>query len=153
MESVMHDNYPETSLRVDELALAPVEHIVGNGQALCYILRSSFQPDRPTFPTPPEFTLQVGYIVYPEGHQIERHYHPSVERHLTTTSEVLVVRKGSCEIDIYDDRQEPVATRLLRVGDVAIIVAGGHGFRMLEDTVLLEIKQGPFSGGVQKETF
>jgi hypothetical protein len=41
----------------------------------------------------------------------------------------------------------------LETGDIILLVAGGHGFRCLEDTVLLEIKQGPYTGLVEKEAF
>jgi quercetin dioxygenase-like cupin family protein len=130
-----------------------IEHICSNGVPLCYIVRATLQPEKTMFLTPSEFNLQVGYIVYPEGAEIPRHLHAHVERQLETTAEVLVVRKGVCEIDIYDDQQELVATRELHVGDVMIMVAGGHGFRMTEDTVLLEVKQGPYVGADQKELF
>ena len=69
------------------------------------------------------------------------------------TSEVLIVRRGRCEVDIYNDERQIVATRELRLGDVMIMVGGGHGFRMLEDTVLLEVKQGPYTGVDEKERF
>ena len=47
-----------------------------------------------------------------------------------------------------------VATRELQAGDIVIAVSGGHGFRIQEDTVLLEIKQGPYPGfGADKERF
>ena len=68
-------------------------------------------------------------------------------------SEVLVVRSGSCQIDVYDDQKNLIATRNLSVGDVVIMSAGGHGFRILEDTILLEIKQGPYLGTEDKELF
>jgi hypothetical protein len=32
-------------------------------------------------------------------------------------------------------------------------MTGGHGFRMLEDTVLLEVKQGPYGGQAEKSRF
>ena len=131
----------------------PIEKICSGEVALCYIVRSSLLPQATQFLTPPEFNLQVGYIVHPQGHEIARHVHSRVERRLETTSEVLVVKQGQCEIDVYDDSHVLVATRELRVGDVMIMVGGGHGFRMIEDTVLLEIKQGPFIGADQKETF
>jgi hypothetical protein len=56
-------------------------------------------------------------------------------------------------MDVYDDDQRLVATHELVEGDVMVMVAGGHGFRMLEDTVLLEIKQGPYHPGADKERF
>ncbi|MCK4727142.1 MAG: hypothetical protein KAT29_15120, partial [Anaerolineales bacterium] len=76
-----------------------------------------------------------------------------LERHIVGTSEVLVVKKGRCQIDIYNDAQELVATRELRAGDVLLLVSGGHGFHMLEDTVFLEIKQGPYIELDEKEQF
>jgi hypothetical protein len=65
-----------------------------------------------------------------------------------------VVQKGRCEVDVYDDTRTVVATRELEAGDILIAVRGGHGFRVVEDTVLLEIKQGPYPGhGSDKERF
>jgi hypothetical protein len=66
---------------------------------------------------------------------------------------VLVVRQGCCEVDIYNDDRQLVATRELREGDIMLMVGGGHGFRMLDDTVFLEVKQGPYTGIDEKERF
>ena len=57
-------------------------------------------------------------------------------------SEVLIVRQGCCDVDFYDNNRQLVATRELNEGDLLLMVAGGHGFCMLEDAVLLEVKQG-----------
>jgi len=130
-----------------------IEHITWNEQPLCYIIRAGLNPEQTTFLTPPEFKQQVGYIVYPAGGEIARHVHRPLERHLVGTSEVLVVKKGRCLIDIYNDDRELVATRELHPGDVMLMVGGGHGFRMLEDTVFLEIKQGLYTGLDEKEQF
>jgi mannose-6-phosphate isomerase-like protein (cupin superfamily) len=130
-----------------------IEHITWNGQPLCYIVRAGLNPEQTTFLTPPEFKQQVGYIVYPAGGEIARHFHRPLERHLVGTSEVLVVKKGRCLIDVYNDDRELVATRELYPGDLMLMVGGGHGFRMLEDTVFLEIKQGPYTGVDEKERF
>lgn len=130
-----------------------VERIYWGEICLVYIIRASFLPDKTTFLTPHDYKQQVGYIVYPAGGNIERHMHQPLERHLIGTSEVLVVRKGRCEIDIYNDEKELVATRELREGDIVLMVNGGHGFRMLQDTVFLEIKQGPYTGVDEKGPF
>lgn len=130
-----------------------VEHITWNGKPLAYIIRAEMNPQKTTFLTPSEFKQQVGYIVYPAGSKIARHTHRPLERHLIGTSEVLVVKSGRCLIDIYSDDHELVATRELKPGDVVLMVDGGHGFRMLEDTIFLEIKQGPYTGLNEKERF
>jgi hypothetical protein len=46
-----------------------------------------------------------------------------------------------------------VRSELLRAGDLIVFLAGGHGFRLLEDCVMLEIKQGPYSGVDEKTRF
>jgi hypothetical protein len=130
-----------------------VEIISHDGRPLTYIIRGSSQPEQTTFLTPPEFKQQVGYVVYPKGGEVQRHIHRSIERHLIGTSEVLLIKKGHCFIDIYTDNRELVGTRELFAGDLMLMVGGGHGFRMLEDTVFLEIKQGPYAGVDEKERF
>jgi len=130
-----------------------VEHVLHDGKPLAYIIKHDLIPNETTFLTPPEFKQQVGFVVYPAGGEIQRHLHRPLERHLIGTSEVLVIKSGRCLIDIYNDERDLVATRELGVGDVMLMVGGGHGFRMLEDTVFLEIKQGPYTGIDEKERF
>jgi hypothetical protein len=132
----------------------PAEEIAANdGRTLCLIVRASFRPERTTFLTPPEYKQQVGFVVYPAGSEIARHVHLPLERRLIGTSEVLLVQEGRCLLDVYDDDRNLVATRELGPGDLMLMVGGGHGFRMLEPTVLLEIKQGPYTGLDEKERF
>ena len=130
-----------------------LEQIFSDGKPLAYVIRAEINPGKTTFLTPPEFKQQVGFVVYPAGGEIHRHVHRPLERHLIGTSEVLIVRRGRCEIDIYNDERTLVASRELREGDVMLMVGGGHGFHMLEDTVLLEVKQGPYTGIDEKEHF
>jgi hypothetical protein len=130
-----------------------IEKICWQGQPLTYIIRAELQPEKTTFITPPEFKQQVGFVVYPKDGEVSRHIHLDIERNLHGTSEVLVVRQGHCLMDVYNNEQELVATRELRTGDIMLMVGGGHGFRMLEDTVFLEVKQGPYLDVVEKEHF
>jgi len=133
--------------------LPAIEQITDNNRPLANIIRASFLPGRTTFLTPPEYKQQVGFVVYPTGGEVVRHTHLPLERHIVGTSEVILVKKGRCLLDIYNDERELVATRELSAGDLMLMVGGGHGFRMLEDTILLEIKQGPYTGVEEKERF
>jgi hypothetical protein len=119
------------------------ELVTSHGVTLALVVRAGPVPKGPQFVTPPEAGLQVGVLGHPEGTTIPRHVHREVERHVSSTSEVLIVRSGLCEVDLYD-QQELIATAQLRPGDVIVLIAGGHGLRMLEDTVLVEVKQGPY---------
>lgn len=130
-----------------------VERILWQDACLAYIIHTEFLPAQTTFLTPPDYKQQVGFVVYPAGGEIQRHVHKALERHLVGTSEVLFVKQGRCLVDIYNDDRHLVATRELRDGDLMLMVGGGHGFRMLEDTVFVEVKQGPYTGVDEKERF
>lgn len=133
-----------------------IDKIEHEGRILAYVIPAAARPERTTFLTPPEDKQQVGFVVYAGGGTIRRHYHKPFRREIHGTSEVLVVRQGLCEVDLFDMQGGEgalVATRTLRSGDVLVLVSGGHGFRVLEDTVFLEVKQGPYLGTDDKEAF
>ena len=46
-----------------------------------------------------------------------------------------------------------MTTRELNEGDIILLIEGGHSFEMLEDAVILEIKQGPYMGVEDKILF
>lgn len=125
----------------------------GQGEEIAYLVRSEYRPGATTFVTPPEHKQQVGFIVYPEGGEVARHRHKKLPRNLVGTSEVVVIKKGRCEIDLYGTDGAHIATRELAEGDLILILDGGHAMRMLEDTMLLEVKQGPYAGVDDKEHF
>lgn len=138
---------------VVEPSAALVEPVIHDGKVLVYIVRAGANPKTTTFLTPDSLPLQLGFVVYPRGGEVARHYHMPVARQLQTTTEVLFVQRGACELDVYDSECRLVATRVLAQGDVAMLCSGGHGLRMTEDTVLLEVKQGPYTGVAEKVRF
>ena len=117
------------------------------------IIRREYQPTETTFITSPDLAQQVGFVVYPPGGVIKRHLHKNVDRQNISSSEALIVRQGRLEIDIFDQNKVLLATRELQAGDFVLMVSGGHGFRILEATILLEVKLGPYAGPSDKELF
>jgi hypothetical protein len=117
------------------------------------IIRREYQPTETTFITNNDLAQQVGFVVYPAGGVIKRHIHKNVDRKNISSSEALIVRQGRLEIDIFDQNKMLLATRELMAGDFVLMVSGGHGFRILEATVLLEVKLGPYAGASDKELF
>ena len=132
---------------------ALVEHITWHGQHIATLIRADYQPDSTTFVTPDCYYQQSGFVVYPAGSQCPRHQHLPLQRHLVGTSEAILVRRGKVEVDLYAMDKSFICTRVLGENDLILLVSGGHGFRFQEDTVLLEIKQGPYTGLKEKETF
>ena len=121
-----------------------------DGINLCYIIRASYSPNQTEFLTPSSYSQQVGIIKYPKEGKIKPHYHNKVSREVLYTQEVLVVRKGKVKVNLYDQDLIFVKSDILFVGDTILLASGGHGFEMLEDSEMLEIKQGPY-GGVQND--
>lgn len=133
--------------------MSGIEWIRDGEQVIAIIIPSSYAPPATQFVTPDTYKQQVGFIVYGKGGEIAPHVHHEVARSLLGTSEVLIVRRGRCQVDFYTQQKVYMTTRELQSGDVLILVSGGHGFRMIEDTVFLEIKQGPYAGPAEKERF
>jgi hypothetical protein len=130
-----------------------IETLEVDGNVLGFVIRAGATPTSTGFITGDDANLQAGFVVYPRGGAVQPHVHLPVERSVIGTAEFILVRSGRCFVDVYSDQREIVATRELGPGDAILSLAGGHGFRMSEDTVLLELKQGPFLPGLDKERF
>jgi hypothetical protein len=130
--------------------------IIGDakGKQLAILVRqaNSFPPGH-NFITSPETDLQFGIFNHPAGHKIARHRHPPYRRELTSTSEVVIIHSGKLTAFIFDSKEELVFEGQLVEGDIIILFSGGHGFEILEDATILEVKQGPYAGDEDKELF
>lgn len=123
------------------------------GRLVALIIRRSLEPSCTTFLTPNDFNLQVGFVVYGADTRIPRHAHLPLQRTIVGTNEVVIVRRGSCTAEIFDEARQLIAEYLLQEGDIIVLNGGAHGFRVHQDTVLLEVKQGPYSDAPEKERF
>ena len=56
-------------------------------------------------------------------------------------------------VDFYDDNQQYIERHIARSGDIVILKAGGHGFKVLERADIFEVKQGPYLGAQDKVRF
>ena len=56
-------------------------------------------------------------------------------------------------MDFYDSDQCYLESRILEAGDVILLATGGHGFEVLEEIEMIEVKQGPYAGEVDKTRF
>jgi hypothetical protein len=124
-----------------------------NNQLLALILRANTTCQGIEFYTDDDSPQQIGTMAWPEGHIIVPHVHRLVERTISHTQEVLVIQKGKVRVDFYDDQQNYLESRILVTGDIIHLSSGGHGFTMLEDSVMVEIKQGPYVGERDKVRF
>lgn len=131
-----------------------IERICQDSQLLAIIIRADHHNDEGIeFFTPSDFSQQLAYMRRPAGEVIHAHIHNPVLRHVTYTQEVLFVRAGKLKVDFYSNERQYLESRVLGQGDVILLASGGHGLEMLEDTELIEVKQGPYAGENDKEHF
>jgi mannose-6-phosphate isomerase-like protein (cupin superfamily) len=129
------------------------EQIEHKGQILAIILRASHRQEGIRFFTPDDFSQQLAYMNRPSGYTIPPHVHNAVARQVEFTKEVLFVRSGRVRVDFYTEEQVYLESRVLGPGDVILLARGGHGFHMLEDCEMIEVKQGPYAGEKDKTRF
>lgn len=133
--------------------ISMVEHIFAGERLLAIIIRSDYSMPGVNFFTPANLSQQVAFIKHPAGKAIEPHNHNPVPREVLFTQEVLVIRKGALRVDFYDDDRRYLESRVLSAGDVILLAEGGHGFEVLEDLEMVEVKQGPYAGDDDKTRF
>ncbi|GBF79385.1 hypothetical protein [Aphanothece sacrum] len=130
-----------------------IQEIVYNGETLAIIIPSEFDEPGIHFFTPDSFSQQLAYMKHPTGKSIMPHVHNQVRREVFYTQEVLVLKKGKLRVDFFNDNQEYLESRILKAGDVILLIKGGHGFEVLEAVEMIEVKQGPYVGDGDKTRF
>jgi len=89
--------------------------------------------------------LQVGTWYHPEGKVLDAHIHERNPRTVLHTQEFVLVYEGHMEVDLYGHGKEIIHTLELEAGEFAILLLGGHGYRMIKDTKVIEVKCGEFN--------
>ena len=132
---------------------SPIEVIEADGVTLGIVVRAEYREPGLRFFTPDEFSQQLAFMRHPAGKVIDPHTHTPHERSVTVTQEVLFIRSGRLKVDFFTDDRRFVCTRTLGAGDAILLASGGHGFTVLEEVEMFEVKQGPFAGDDDKVRF
>lgn len=120
---------------------------------LAIIIKADYCKEGIEFFTPSDYSQQLAYMNHPKGKIIDPHVHNIVERKVHYTQEVLVIKSGKLRVDFYNDNKDYLESYVLSAGDVILLAAGGHGFEVIEDVEMFEIKQGPYAGENDKIRF
>jgi len=129
------------------------EEIKYKEKLLAFIIRSSYKSDGIKFFTPDNYSQQLGYMNREKGYIIEPHLHTPFAREITFTKEVLFIKSGSIRIDFYNEDPKYLESKILNSGDVILLAYGGHGIEVLEKAEMIEVKQGPYAGTLDKKRF
>jgi mannose-6-phosphate isomerase-like protein (cupin superfamily) len=130
-----------------------IERILHNAISLAVIIRASYTNTGIEFFTTENDSQQLGYMNRPKGYEILPHRHNIVQREVNLTQEVLYIKSGKVRVDFYDNDQNYLESRIVYKGDVILLADGGHGFMMLEQSEIIEVKQGPYCGERDKVRF
>jgi len=130
-----------------------VEKITKGGKILAILLRKDFDEPGVHFFTPGEFSQQLGMLIHKKGKIVSRHKHKLIKREIFKTQEVLVLLNGKIRVDLFDDDANKVRTIVMKGGDSILLASGGHSVEVIEDSKIIEIKQGPYSGLEEKEYY
>lgn len=117
------------------------------------IIRRQYKAHGLKFITTPDYPQQLACMSHPKGKLIDAHWHPDQKREIYRTQEVLIIRKGSVRVDLYDQDQKYICSKVLQNGDVLFLASGGHGFEVLEDLDMVEVKTGPYLEAKDKVRF
>jgi mannose-6-phosphate isomerase-like protein (cupin superfamily) len=130
-----------------------IEKITINNIILSIIIRANYKSSGIQFFTPNEYSQQLAYMRRPLDYSIPPHVHNPVSRSVSFTQEVLFIKSGKLRVDFYNDQKKYLESKILYTGDVILLSSGGHGFHMLEETEIIEVKQGPYAGDQDKTRF
>lgn len=133
--------------------MSSVEYISNKNQTIAVIIPNTFNRDDIEFFTPGDFSQQLGYMKHRTGDKIQEHVHVLHCREIKYTQETLFIRKGKVKINFYTEQKNYLTSRILETGDVILLASGGHGFEFLEETEMIEVKQGPYCGDQDKVRF
>lgn len=130
-----------------------IERVLLDNQEYAIIIRDKHDAQGIEFLTDEEYSQQLAYMHHPTGKIIDAHVHNFEERTVVHTQEVLVIKKGVLRVDFYNMDRVYLESRMLYAGDIILLTFGGHGFEVVEEIEMVEIKQGPYLGERDKTRF
>ena len=123
-----------------------IERIIHKKKLLALIVRGKYRNKKGiTFFTPSESIQQFGYMKHKKAYIIKPHLHKKRLTKIFYTTEVILLLKGMLRVDFYSQFKKYLFSKILKEKDIIMLVHGGHGFKILKDVEMLEIKQGPYN--------
>ena len=131
-----------------------IEKIKHKKKLFALIVRGKYRNRKGiTFFTENKDIQQFGYMNHKKNHIIKPHIHKSQTRKLIYTSEVIHILKGKLRVDFYNTKKKYLFSKVLNEKDIIMLVHGAHGFKVLKDVQMIEIKQGPYITKLDKVKF
>lgn len=123
-----------------------IENIQWNGVTIGIFLPRDHSPAKTQFVTPLDEPLQLGIGVFKQDAKVEPHRHVGSPAKIVEFQEFISIRKGRAMAQVYDPEGKLLREIEMLPGDALLLLRGGHAFHFLEETEILEVKQGPYLG-------
>ena len=81
------------------------------------------------------------YVILPHKHNKRK---KTAIAKIDSTTEVLIILKGILRVDFYSPNEKYLFSKKLYENDLIMLSSGGHGFKILKDVEMIEVKQGPY---------
>ena len=131
-----------------------IENIIYKKKKLALIVRGKYRKKKGiTFFTSKEATQQFGYMKHKKKYIIMPHVHKKRLTKIYYTTEVVLILKGILRVDFYTQFKKYLFSKVLKSKDLIMLISGGHGFKVLKNVEMIEIKQGPFNPSKDKKKF
>ena len=130
-----------------------IEQVIYKKNIYAIIVRKNnqFKKKGVNFITRNQELFQLGFISHKKKHEIKKHYHVKKKREINYFSEVLIMRKGLLKVIFYDEKGKSIKKdKVLKKDDIILLLKGGHGFEVLKNVEIIEVKQGPYQKNTDK---
>lgn len=88
--------------------------------------------------------LQILIHSREKGSHTKAHIHKATKRITQSLQECLVILKGKIKVDFYTPDKKIFKSIEASKGEVIVFVSGGHAVHVLENSEIVEVKNGPF---------
>ena len=131
-----------------------IEKILHKKKLFALIIRRQFRKKSGiNFFTSKEATQQFGFMKHKKNHIIKPHKHNKRLTRILRTTEVILLLKGTLRVDFYNDKYKYLFSKKINERDIIMLIHGGHGFKVLKNVEMIEVKQGPYSLASDKIKF
>ena len=130
-----------------------VEQVESDGFLYALVIRKDYCPDGINFFSSDDDILQVGTMSHRAGRIIMPHRHLPYKRKTEGTQEVLFIKKGTLKANFFNSNDLKVCEVLLTEGDLIVLLGGAHGFDVIDDLEMIEVKNGPYAASGDKIRF
>ena len=131
-----------------------IEKVLHKNKLFALIVRRQFRKKSGiNFFTSKEATQQFGFMKHKKNHIIKPHKHNKRLTRILRTTEVILLLKGTLRVDFYNDKYKYLFSKKINERDIIMLIHGGHGFKVLKNAEMIEVKQGPYSLASDKIKF